>query len=68
MLIVQPLVIAKNINIHPVLMVSAIIVGGKIYGVIGMLLSVPAATVTKVLISELYWGWRNYSQFSGLWY
>ncbi len=51
---VQPLVLGKSVDMHPLLIMFAVIVGGKIGGVLGMLLAVPIATMTQVAIASIY--------------
>ncbi len=48
--LVQPLVVAKTVNMHPLVVMFVVIIGGKFFGVLGMLLSVPTAGVIKVVI------------------
>ncbi|MEH2247788.1 AI-2E family transporter [Nostoc sp.] len=50
--IVQPLVMGKQVNIHPVMVIVTFLVMGKLFGFIGLLLAVPAAAVIITLIDE----------------
>ncbi|MDF5709139.1 MAG: AI-2E family transporter [Nostoc sp. S4] len=50
--IVQPLVMGKQVNIHPVMVIVAFLVMGKLFGFIGIVLAVPAAAVFITLIDE----------------
>lgn len=56
--IIAPKLMGDSIGIHPVYIMIIIILGGKYFGGWGLLLSVPAAGVTKVMYSyivkELY--------------
>jgi len=61
--LVQPLVVAKTVNLHPLIIVFAVIIGGQFFGVLGMLLAVPAAGIIKVLTSEFYLGFKKYRYF-----
>ena len=56
----QPWITGKNVSMHPVLVLLAILVGGRIAGVAGMALGVPAAAVLKVLFLETAIGLRRY--------
>ena len=56
----QPWITGKNVSMHPVLVLLAILVGGRIGGVMGMALGVPAAAVLKVLFLETAIGLRRY--------
>jgi putative permease len=50
--VVQPLVVARSVDLHPLVVLLAVIVGGKFFGVLGMLLSVPVTGFIKVVIVE----------------
>jgi putative permease len=58
--VVQPAVVARAVNLPPLLMLLAIIIGGKFFGILGMLLSVPVTGALKVTISEGYKIYRQY--------
>ena len=58
---VQPYVFSKSVDIHPILIILLIIAGSELFGLIGMLLAVPAATVTKTAVTEIYFAYKNYS-------
>ncbi|MBF0498770.1 MAG: AI-2E family transporter [Candidatus Riflebacteria bacterium] len=53
-MMVQPKVIGENVGLHPVIVIIALILGGSLYGILGMLLSVPTTCILKVLSAELY--------------
>ncbi len=57
----QPLVLSKSVNLHPLIIVFAVLIGGQFFGVLGMLLAVPAAGILKVTSSELYEGIRKFN-------
>ena len=61
--LVQPLVVAKSVNLHPLIVIFAIIIGGQFFGILGMLLAVPTAGIFKVLGSQFYYGFRKYQKF-----
>lgn len=52
--VVIPLVVAKVVNLHPVTVILAVIVGAEILGVLGMLISIPVASALKVIASTIY--------------
>ncbi len=54
MLFIIPLVVAKIVNLHPITVVIAIIIGAQLMGVVGMLVSIPAASVIKVTAHSVY--------------
>jgi len=50
--VVQPLVVGRSVNLHPMLVAISILVGGQMFGILGMLLAVPCAGFLKVVLSE----------------
>ncbi len=57
---VQPYVFGKSVDIHPILIILLIIAGGQLFGLIGMLLAIPVATVVKTTAKEIYYAFKNY--------
>ena len=51
-MLVQPLLVAKGVHMHPLLVLLAIIIGGELFGMLGMLLAVPATGFVKVVLQE----------------
>jgi putative permease len=58
--IVQPFVFSKSLDIHPVIIILLIIAGGQLFGIVGMLLAIPSATVIKTFTKEIYFAFSNY--------
>ena len=56
----QPWITGRTISMDPALVLLAILVGGRVGGVLGMALGVPVAAVLKVLIVETVTGLRRY--------
>jgi predicted PurR-regulated permease PerM len=52
--VLQPKLIGSKAQLHPLLIMLALIAGGQ-FGFAGLLLAVPVACVFKVLWSELFW-------------
>jgi putative permease len=57
---VQPLVVASSVEMHPVLVLIAIMIGGELFGILGMLLAVPVAGFFKVVLQEGVSTYRKY--------
>jgi len=51
--ILIPILISRVSNLHPLWVFFAIIVGGKLYGVIGMIIGVPIASIIKITLLEI---------------
>ncbi len=58
--VVQPFLVSKSVNLHPLLVLLAIIVGGQLFGVIGMLIAVPCVGFLKVVVQESLVTLRKY--------
>lgn len=54
MTLIFPLVFSKLVNLHPLILMAAVMVGQTYYGLVGMLLSIPIAAALKVVFSEIY--------------
>lgn len=48
--LLSPLIVGKSIDIHPILIIFALLVGGEVGGVIGMIIAVPVLSVVKVFL------------------
>jgi predicted PurR-regulated permease PerM len=51
-MIITPRVVGDNIGLHPVAVIFAVLLGGELFGLAGMILGVPGAAVLNVLISR----------------
>jgi predicted PurR-regulated permease PerM len=52
-LVIQPLLIGKSVHLHPMLLVITLIVGEKLFGVMGMILGVPVVTAAQKTVAIL---------------
>ncbi|HJU80238.1 MAG TPA: AI-2E family transporter [Acidimicrobiia bacterium] len=50
--VIAPRVMRKAVNLNPALVVIALLVGGSLAGLVGALLALPVAALTKVLVTE----------------
>lgn len=51
--IFSPLIVGKSVHIHPIFIMLALVIGGDIAGVVGMLLAVPIFVILRVFIIHL---------------
>ncbi|MBM7613942.1 sporulation integral membrane protein YtvI [Alkaliphilus hydrothermalis] len=51
--ILSPKIVGKSVGIHPVWVIFALVIGGKFFGLIGLLIAVPAAGIIKVIGKHL---------------
>ena len=52
--LLAPKIVGDSVGLHPVFTMLAIIIGGNVGGLIGMLIAVPVAASLKILISKWY--------------
>jgi predicted PurR-regulated permease PerM len=52
--LLQPLVMSRAVDLHPALVVFAILVMGTLFGLIGVFLAVPLVAALQVLVRELW--------------
>jgi len=58
--VIQPLAVGKHVDLHPMVVALAILVGGHLFGVLGMLLVVPFLGFLKVVMEESIDTYRRY--------
>ncbi|HEY4687177.1 MAG TPA: AI-2E family transporter [Candidatus Subteraquimicrobiales bacterium] len=49
-LFISPHVVGSQVNLHPVVIIFSLLMGGAIFGVLGMILAIPVAATIKALI------------------
>jgi putative permease len=52
--LIIPFVVARIVNLHPVTVVLAVIVGSQVMGILGMIISIPLFSAMKVSVSAIY--------------
>jgi predicted PurR-regulated permease PerM len=60
--VIQPVLIGKGVHLHPMLLVITLIVGEKLFGIIGMILGVPVVTAAHKaagILLEHHWETRR---------
>jgi len=63
--LVQPLISRHAMHLHPMVFLLALMVGGKLFGFIGLLFGVPAACVIKALIGVAWDYYTSQTQAAG---
>ncbi len=58
--LVQPTVLSRNVEMHPLAILLAVIIGGQLFGLWGLLLAVPAVAIAKVIVSEVAGNLRRF--------
>ena len=52
--IIAPILLSKGVNVHPILILSSVIVGSALFGFRGILLAVPATAFLQLLYNDYY--------------
>lgn len=58
---VYPIAVGKSVNLHPLVVIMGITIGGMLGGVIGMLIVIPIICVMKVTLEVMYSYLKQYS-------
>ena len=53
-ILLQPLIYSTSVRAHPIEIFLVIIIAGTLFGVVGMILAVPAFTVIRVILREFF--------------
>lgn len=56
--LLQPVVYKRTVQIHPLLVIIAVLIGASLLGVLGALLSIPVAATVQIIVKE-WWGYRR---------
>lgn len=59
--LIMPQVMGAVISLHPVVIVIALLIGGTLFGVAGMILTVPVTAVVQILCKHL-WFYNSYKE------
>ena len=59
-ILVQPVVLAKSVDLHPLIVLFVVLVGGQLMGLKGMLIAVPMTGIIKVSTQTILEGVRRY--------
>lgn len=64
-MVLSPRILGKSVNLHPVWVLLAIIVGGSLFGFFGMLIAVPTAAVIQVFVRHWLKTYRTSAVYLG---
>lgn len=62
--ILIPILISKVSNLHPLGVILAIVMGGKLYGIIGMIIGVPIFSILNIFIIEVRQNRRSFNPYN----
>jgi putative permease len=52
--IVFPILVSKIVDLHPLVVVTSVIIGSQYFGVAGMIISIPLAAAAKLIFQQLH--------------
>ncbi len=58
--LIQPIVVAKSVNLHPLVVMVVVMIGSDLWGMVGMLVAVPVTGILKVSAQTVYEGLKGY--------
>lgn len=53
--VTQPLVFSASVKAHPLEIFTVTLAGGVLFGILGMLVAVPAYTILRIIAKEFFW-------------
>jgi len=64
-MIITPKIVGNTVGLHPLVTIVALLIGGQIFGLMGMLLAVPVTAVLQVFLRSLAAYYRNSDFYRG---
>lgn len=58
--IISPNILARSVEIHPLLVIFVIFLSGNMFGILGLLFCIPVTGIINVTVRELIWSFKNY--------
>ena len=59
-ILIQPMVVAKSVDLHPLIVLVVVMIGSDLMGIVGMLVAVPLTGILKVSSQTVYEGIKGY--------
>lgn len=63
--VLSPKILSKSVNLHPVWVLLSIIIGGRLFGLAGMLVAVPAAAAIQVFVRHWVRTYKSSAVYDG---
>ena len=58
--LVQPIVVARSVDLHPLVVLTGVMIGSELWGMVGMLIAVPVTGILKVSVQRVQEGIQGY--------
>ena len=62
--LIQPLVYGRAVQLHPLIVIVAILIGAALLGVLGALVAIPAAAAVQAVVRD-YWRFHHGDRAAG---
>jgi predicted PurR-regulated permease PerM len=53
-ILIAPAVLSHNVDMHPLIVALVLVIGGELFGALGLLIAIPVASTIKVVVQEFY--------------
>lgn len=50
----MPKLMGSIIDVHPVAIIAGVLIGGQLFGIVGMMISVPLVAVLQVILRHMW--------------
>ena len=57
--LIQPYVYGRAVQLHPLVVIVAILIGAALLGVLGALIAIPAAAAVQAVVRDYWRFWRE---------
>jgi predicted PurR-regulated permease PerM len=64
-MVITPKIVGNRVGLHPLVAIVALLIGGQVFGVMGMLLAVPVTAVMQVFLRSLALWYRESGFYRG---
>ena len=62
-----PMIMGREVELHPVTLIVALLLCGKLLGILGLILAVPIAASLRILLREWFWPRLRHWSETGTW-
>lgn len=52
--LIVPKVMEKSVGLHPVVIIIAMLIGGQLAGIMGIILAIPVTTIASIILEDIY--------------
>ncbi len=52
--LIVPKVMERSVGLHPVIIIIAMLIGGQLAGILGIILAIPVTTIVSIILEDMY--------------